>query len=406
MSWLERVNTQMIIKCGDGKAFTPHWFDAEKSKGFNFSEFEFIDIEGALIDRREPKARRFNFKIIFQGEDNIEQAAIFEESANDRRAWRISHPLYDGIVVHPISLKFDDNKYNATEITGTLIETIARSYPFESTDPIEEIITRSEDSALSNQELAVNEIEIGVDAVEINTALYNETKEQVPTDNAEEYFNLFTEANTKIYQATSGPEAKLQAVIDTQNFILAPARFVNSLKARIRIFESQINALINLIPSTATKNNQLLFEWQGSSIMNGMALSVSNSEDSDFENAVTSLAIAYGINVNFSNYILKVDSFQSSNGATITSYSPSQQNIQSLTGLVNFSTSNILNIALNSKQERILLLYKSSNLIELTHRFYGLDELDKNIEDLIKQNGWGINFYLQVPANTEVKYYV
>ena len=114
MSWLDRVNTKMIITTGDGKSFSPAWFDAEKSVKYNLSEFEFIDIKGALVDRREPKARRFNFSIVFQGSENVDEASLFEASANDRRAWKISHPLYNNIVVHPVSLKFNDKNYNAT----------------------------------------------------------------------------------------------------------------------------------------------------------------------------------------------------------------------------------------------------------------------------------------------------
>jgi hypothetical protein len=220
------------------------------------------------------------------------------------------------------------------------------------------------------------------------------------------YFNIFNEANSKIFEATSIPEAKLQALIDSQEYYLAPAKFINSLRARVRIFESQLKTLINLIPSTISKSNKLAFEWQGASLINGMALATSKPLSNDFENANDGLEIASILNSSFSSYISTIDSFQTDNGAESNRYSPDQDNFQALSSLVNYSTSNALNIALNSKQQRLFLLNNDSNLIELTHRFYGLDENDDNIKSLIKQNNWGINFYLQVPKNTEVKYYV
>ena len=406
MSWLDRVNTDMIITMGDGRIFKPAWIEATKSKKFNLSEFEFINIKGALIDRREPKARRFPFKIFFQGADNLDQSRLFETSSDDKRPWKISHPKYDQIIVHPQSLKFDDTKENVTEITGVWIETISRSYPFESEDPIDEIISKSEDANVINLDFATNEVTLSTDDIDENITLYNDVKDTVPTENKEEYLNLFNEANSKIFEATTDPEAKIQALIDTQEFLLAPARFANSVQARIRIFESQLTTLINLLPSTASKSQKIAFEWKGAAIVNGIAVSTSSPLTGGFQNVAAGLAVASSVSGALAAYILAVNSFQTPNGALPSSYSPNQSNFQALSSLVNYATSNVLNIALNSKQERIIILYSNSNLIELAHRFYGLDADDQNIKDLITQNNWGINNYLQVSKNTEVKYYV
>ena len=406
MSWLDRVNTEMIITTGDGRVFKPNWFDAEKSTEYNLTEFNFINIKGSLVDRREPKARRFNFRIVFDGADNIEEASVFERSADDRRAWKVSHPLYDNITVHPASLKYDNKKYNVTEITGVLIETISRSYPFESESPEDEIISKSEESDLVNLEFATNDIELSTTDIETNTALYNEIKNDIPTGNKEEFLNLFNEANSKIFEATTVPEARIQALIDTQQFLLAPAKFALSVKSRIRIFEIQLTALTNLLPNTLSRSKKSAFEWNGATIINGIALSTSSPIEGGFQNVAFGLIVASSVSASLSSYISTINGFQTPNGALTTSYSPNQSNLQSLSSLVNYSVSNVLNIALNSKQERISLLNHDSNIIELTHRFYGLDSEDENIKNLITQNNWGINSYLQVPKNTEVKYYV
>jgi len=395
----------MVITCGDGRQFRPEWMDAKKSTEFNLTEFEFVNIEGSLIDRREPKARRFNFRIFFQGEDNIERSNSFEVSSRDRRPWRISHPMYDTIVVHPVSLSYDDTKQNTTEISGTLIETISRNYPFESELPEEGIRLNSESASDDSANFANDEITINTGISDGNTAIYNDVDSLVPTEDAENYFNLLNEANSKIFEATSVADSKFQSVVDTQEYLLAPAFFALGVRDRISIIKSQLDILIGLIPNAIDKNQKAIFEWQAGTLVNGIALSTASPFEADYRNGTAVIQIAESVTEAFDSYVTQIDSFQTDNGAETDSYSPNQQSFQSLTTLVNYAIGNLLNIAFNARQEREVLLYHDTNIIELAHRFYGLDDADQNIRDLIEQNNWGITNYLQVLKNTTVKYY-
>jgi len=74
--------------------------------------------------------------------------------------------------------------------------------------------------------------------------------------------------------------------------------------------------------------------------------------------------------------------------------------------LLNYTLSNLFNIALNAKQERNQILTEDSNWILLTHKFYGLDAEDANIVQLMEQNKAGLSSVLQVEKNTRVYYYV
>lgn len=396
----------MTITTGDGKVYRPSWMGSTKETVYNVREFNFIDIPGGYVDRKEPKARRFSFKILFQGENNLVDSNVFEKSANDRRAWVVSHPQYDSLTVHPTALKYNDEVRNVTEITGILVETLPRFYPITEVEPTEEIKTKSDETAEGNLSFADNEVEIDSTIIDNNTALYNQIKEQVPTDDSEAYLNALNEANAKLFEATSDASQRLEAFNSTQDYLLAPAFFVLGVRTRVNMLVAQLNELIFLLPNTVDKVDKLLFEYQGNAILNASGLSVSALIDGDLENANDALELAALITTGYQAYVASIDALQTSNNYSINSYSPNQSIQQSLNGLINFTISNLLTIALNGRQERRFLTYSDSNIYELAHRVYGLDANDENIQELITQNNWGINSYLQVPYNTEVIYYV
>ena len=77
-----------------------------------------------------------------------------------------------------------------------------------------------------------------------------------------------------------------------------------------------------------------------------------------------------------------------------------------LTGVVNYAISQLFIIALGAQQERIILLGEDSNVINLTHRFYGLDSEDLNIDKFMRNNDIGISEMLQIEKGRKIKYYV
>ena len=83
MSWQERLKDIIFtIKTGDGKTFHPLWINGEKSKEFNISKYDFINVEGSFIDRKKPQSNLYPLVFYFQGDDNIEQANTFEASVD------------------------------------------------------------------------------------------------------------------------------------------------------------------------------------------------------------------------------------------------------------------------------------------------------------------------------------
>jgi len=73
---------------------------------------------------------------------------------------------------------------------------------------------------------------------------------------------------------------------------------------------------------------------------------------------------------------------------------------------MNFTLSNLFAIALNAKQERSIVLEEDNNLVNLTHRFYGLDAADENIDEFILNNNIGISEHLLIKKGRILRYYV
>ena len=89
MSWIEKINSGIVITCGDGKRYEPHYILAEKSVEYNVAEFDFVNIEGTLVKRSKPRGRRFPIELLFQGDNHLDVADAFEMSAKDDRPWNI-----------------------------------------------------------------------------------------------------------------------------------------------------------------------------------------------------------------------------------------------------------------------------------------------------------------------------
>jgi hypothetical protein len=406
MSWIEKQNTEYTIKCGDGKTYTPLWLNATQSVEYNIAEFDFRNVSGSLVKRTQPKGRRFNLEIIFQGETHLDTADNFRISANDPRVWNILHPLYGSINVHPTSLSFDNTKLNTTTITGTVIETILEDNPQATTDEKSKI---TEDCENTNAELcdtyAANVTPTASDINSLtnnNQSFYDKAKAWAG-DATEDYTTAFNSANSAITEATSDP---LNAIQKAQAVINMPAMFAVSVETRLSFMGEQFDLLISSIGNIATKNQKLQFENQGGSIITAMCLSSINPIEGDYSDRNSVVMVAEKILNYFGIFSQEIDLLQSLNGGNPNSYIPSANAIMQLTNLVNFVFANLFKIALSSKQERQLYLENDSNAILLTHRFYGLDENDENINFFIDTNNITLQEIHFIKKGRSIIYYV
>ena len=406
MSWVDRVQRDFTITCGDGSKFSPQWLNATKQKEYNVTEFTFPNVAGSLVERREPKGRKYGIEIYFQGDSNIDVSNAFETAADDKRAWTISHPYYDNITVQPLSLNFDNTKHNLTKITGTVIETITDENPKTSQNPTDAIIASKanvdEISSIAYQTLVIPEVQDINQMQENNQDLFNEG-EKIIDDNEdfENYFNAFNTANGAIINATSEP---LEAINTLQTVINQPALFQSTVRARITTLVNQFNSLVSTLENASQRSLKILFENNATNVISSMCVALVT--DAQYSNRNEVLDFVEILNNVYDSFIGNLDNIQSENANAPTDYVPDFNTQLSLNNLVSFTTSQLFVIAIDARQEREIILEEDSNVVLLTHRLFGLDVLDENIDEFMNVNEIGLNEYLQIKKGRKIIYFI
>lgn len=408
MSWLDKIQNSLIIITGDGKEYKPNWLNATKAVDYNVAEFEFPQLPGTLVQKREPKGRRFNLELYFQGEEHLELSEAFEVSSSDKRPWQMEHPFYGTIFCQPLGLTFDNTAYNVSKITGVVVETILEDAPKTSQDPVDKIENDAADLYETMAESFANDVTPDtndIQSLQDNTnVIYNEGASSIKnTVEAENYFNLYTAANSAILNATSEPLAAINAV---QAMINAPALFSEAVDTRINLLIAQFNRLRESIVNIITPSGKKIYENNGGAIISAMALSAATPQEDDYENRNDSIRVIENLLLVYNQYIVDLDGLQSDNGGQPDSYIPNGDAMLGLSSLIKYTISNLFNISLGAKQERTYILEDDNNIINLAHRFYGLQPDDSTINQIIKNNNIGLNELLQLKKGRTITYYI
>lgn len=406
MSWIEKIQDQLIITTGDGKEYKPNWLNPTKTKEYNIAEFNFPNLHGTLVSRGTAMGRKFSLELFFQGENHLETSDAFEKSADDRRAWTLSHPFYGNITVQPTSLSFDNTGYNVTKITTTVIETITEDNPKTTVPPREQIV-RLQEVMSEDLELATTSVP---SAADVDTALAT-TEESFGKgvkiitlpEEFEEYNNAYNSALSAVNTAIASPVLAMRSL---NTMLTQPAKFTLSVKVRVDCLISTFNTLRGTIEGIISVAGKQFYQNQCSAILGGMCLSVATPLETDFKNSVQAIDLIDKLLENYDLLMEDLDSLQTANGGNTTSFIPDPTILNDLSSMVSYTISNLYNIALNSRQERSIITEYDSNIILLTHRLYSLDPSDANMNELIENNGWGLIHMLGIKKGTRVIYYI
>ena len=412
MSWLENIETPLKITTGDGKEFSPNWVNARKSIGFNLSQFEFPNVEGTLVKRKQAKGAKYELEIYFQGEEHLTESRDFELAARDPRYWTLTHPYYGELKVHPIELLFDNSGHNLTKITGTVLETIVDVFPKGSVSQADQIDQEKADIDENGaQDYAAN----NPTPDSKDTALMSDTVEDQnlrtsrsisDSVQAADFRNVTNQANRAITTATSDPLAAMRAIDAVLNY---PAQLQNSIESRLNTLTDAFTGLINKIgnsPQTIPASQKRFHERALTGNVTAMASAIGNPGGGGSGSRSTALGMTQIIIDTYNEFVETLDSMQTTNGGTLTSYVPNQENLRRAQDLINFVITEFIAMTLTEKQEHKIILEAETNLILLTHRFYGLDEEDENINTFIETNQIGLDEMLLIKKGREVVYYV
>jgi len=349
MSWIEQIKDNLIITTGDGKLYQPDWMNASLALEFNITEFNFPNVAGTLVDRRQPLGRKYNLHIFFQGDNHLDISTAFMDSANDPRAWDLSHPMYGKITVQPSSLSVNRDAMNITEITGTVMETITTDNPKTSVVPADKIFADKQAldgvAAAEFANSTANLQPTSINTITANNAAYQAqaAKEVTDKQESETLLNLYNEAQSAMVQASAYP---LIAIQKTQAFInYPPSLLSNPVTTRLQLLNDQLDNLNASVENIITKNDKVIYETTGASFLSNMALASGFPQPGNYGNRNQVLSVISTILTAYNAFMAYLDSLQTANAGSPTSYIPSADTITGLSGLMNYTISNLFNIA-------------------------------------------------------------
>lgn len=409
MSWLNKIKTDLTITCGDGSEYVPDWVNASKAKDYNVAEFEFVETDGALVERRRPKARRLAIEILFQGEDHLDIAEQFEASADDPAAWTITHPYYGAILVQPISLTFDNSVHNISRVTGIVVETIdggvlrpKLSVP----DKIAEdkIVADGNLATTFSNDIPAKKVSVLQQLTKSVDSMYNNISKKI-ADNTDfsEFFNAYNEVNALINEVVYDGLALIQQV---QNLISMPANFAQTITDRLAMLRLQFSLLSDGVANLITRDSKKIYEAMAGTVITTTVLSSVTNIGNAYINRTDVLDMIDAIYQLHNDYIADLDTLQTDNGGSPDSFIADATSLISISSLVGYAITELIAYAGNSRQERSIYLEEDSNVILLAQRFYGLTADDSTIDYVIETNKIQLKEMLEVKKGRKLVYYV
>lgn len=405
MSWKDDLNNNPFkIVTGDGKEYRPLWINGEKSLEFNVAMYEFIDVEGALVDRKKPKSTQYPLVFYFQGDDNVTVAKNFETSARDNRAWEINHPFYGTIKGQPLRIGFDDSAYNITKITVDFWETIAYDYPNSKTSTRDTIVKKVD---IVNV-FGVSNYVSGAkpESADISTIKENNTDVAAKFDFMQTAETLVTYKNA-VSKAAKGVDNIIaspgEMIENNQKLLMLPATYDKPVTDRINALKSayfEIKSIIN------NRNDKYYFESQAATVLSGIAQAATDPQTDDY---ITRDQVSESTNLVlevYNDYLTTVDDAQVDQYDVDNSWTPNGQLQTALYDLMTETVAGLYGLAFGAKQERIVETATETNLYLLTHKYMGLDVDDENLETFRTINNIQMNELFKIPKGRKIKYFV
>jgi hypothetical protein len=405
MTWEERINNiPLEIKTGDGKTYFPLFksTDSEKTKEFNTSSFEFINVYGTLVDRKKPKGGKFPLVFYFEGADNITQADNFENSSDDPRPWEVNHPFYGRIVGQPLSIARKDNYLNSTEINIDFWETIEIEYPtrnYSIKDNTREkhkaVYVASSASYIKNAPFS--SADISKNQVNILTIAGNARKLN-DNDTYADFQNALNKGLKAIDDLLEDPLAAIESI---QKFLDLPSRYEKAVQGRVASYLGTYERLKDSIDSLVDKK---YFESIGASTIASMADAMVNPLFADYVLIADIEKMYTKLNDTYEDYKKVLDENKVSIYDIKNNWNPDATVQQELNDLVVFTLANLYRLTFAAKRERVIYTSKKTNAILLVHRYVGLDNLDEHLENFISRNNIKLNELFTIQKGRKIVY--
>lgn len=406
MSWVDKIQNELIITTGDSEQYKPAWLNASYDKEYNITQFDFPKLKGTLVRRNEPMGRKLTLEIYFTGADHLDVAAAFSNSADDKRPWKLEHPYYSILYVQPLSINVNNSDHNVSKITIPVMETILEDAPKVNPAPVETIALKK----VLLDEVMAQSLTAEIQPVDVTAMTENNRKMfnlaipvfKIPEEFTK-YVDLFNKANAAINKATQFP---LDAMRTITTLISYPAKLSQSVKSRVGLLVDQFNTLRATVEGITGVSGKQVYQNSAGSIISTLAVAASTPSPGDYKSSIETIETMDTILEAYNNFIADLDLLQGDNGGSPDSYIPDPAAIIALSSLVSLTVSSLFSIALSAKKERSIITEFDTNWIILTHRLYGLDPTDDNLTELMDNNNVGLNELLLVKKGRKVIYYI
>ena len=405
MAWSTNIENEIQIITGDNLTYNPLYTITDNSEDFNVTEFNFPNISGTLVDRREVMGRKFTLELAFQGDDHLDVTERFRKSSHNKLPWKVSHPIYGDIYAQPTSIKYDSSGLSITRISCTLIETILNEAPRTTVDPI----LKAKFDVDNVNELAAetfgNDSLAGAESNNLLNDLQELNKVSSSSvasgEQSNDLFNKYNETVSKVTDSNINPSEVIFSVRELLSF---PAYFNQTVQNRIEIFKAQIDTLLDIEDfSVFTDMDKKIFQNNVTTLINGICLSAITPIGNEYQNANDVVSVIGTISFYWDSIVTALDNLQSNN---VIGWNADYNIVYPTQAFVSFVISSLMGVAMSAKQERTFIVEKDTNVIVLTHRIYGIDDAQNNIDNLINQNSIGVNEMIQVKKGREIKYYI
>ena len=422
MSWKERIK-EGAITTPDGIRYVFEWQDLERSFEKKTSDYQFADTEGTYVQDFGVGKVEYPIVIFFSGEDYDKTADAFFLSALKKGNSLFESPRYGQ---HDVVIKGSPQKDaitsegNQSSFSLTMTETIIVDIP-ESLPLVKSaIIADQEDFLITNAE----EFEAGFNVDDVGDSLSSKDRFLALvagfknifgklTSTVEELNNEFTERSDYInnnIDTLMGQPLQLAGAI--QRLIAAPARSAQSVKSRIDGYLRTYDELLTDIQGDGTKDvknkkteKQLLI----TSILSAMAEVYLFSDTdgigfltkTDAVDAALNLAEQYGLGQEY------LDQQQSDSlGDTLENrFSVSGSVAQGIKNITSMTAKDLIRLSFSLKQERIIILDKWYNILDLCFKLYGTTE-NNTLDFFLESNGLTGHEIVKIPKNKSIVYYV
>lgn len=410
MSWIDDIQNKVFeIVTGDGKSYFPKWKNAIKTQDYNVAVYNFIGVEGSYVDRKKAKGRKFALEFYFDGTDAVALGNNFELSARDKRKWLLKHPFYGNIDCQPLGLVQDNTQYNVSKFTSEVIETLGEGYP-EYNDAFEEIIVATQETTNELQaEAFASADKVDRNLLQNTTEYLDSVFSSIIDD--ENDLNIFkSKVEATVNDIINVTTSATQIIRSMQDMINYPATIVQTVASRFNAFSEALNGLIDNITGITVDSRTLAdkfsFEAIGGAIIAAQQIATSSNIEGSYYTRNDVIAQEEKLLDDHFNFLEILDENQTDRNDTETSYVPDFDSMNELANIVGLSVANLYAIAFEAKQERTFVNDKDSNAIVLTHRFYGADLNDENLDYFIETNNIGLNEILNIKKGRTLLFYV